>query len=294
MFYDGKIDLLHSLSFTPERAEKALFSPPYYHSKNVVIYRSDAAATNELEDLEGKIIALPKSWSSIGFFQKYYPAIHIIEVENSRQAFEYIDQGKVFATIEQEGIASYFITKFGFHDLRLSQWIDNDELQKTSSMHFAVLKDKPILFGILEKTLNSIQPHEMNALAQKWFSREGGLIGIEDVGLTPSERAFLKEKQFISYCVSPDNMPFEAIQNENIHGMSSDFLEIFSERLNINFRLSPTSSWGESLTKMQSGECEILPAVNETPEREQFMEFTSTYLSFEVAIISRENEVFTD
>ena len=40
MFFLGQIDLVHSLSVTPERQEKAFFSPPYYHSKNVLILRN--------------------------------------------------------------------------------------------------------------------------------------------------------------------------------------------------------------------------------------------------------------
>ncbi|SHO49263.1 diguanylate cyclase [Desulfopila aestuarii] len=292
MFFQGKIDLLHSLSVTPEREEKAYFSPPYYHSKNVLILRRDAADTSELHDLEGKIIALPKGWSSIQFFKKNYPAVHIIEVESSRQALEYVDQGKVFATVEQEGIAAYFIKKFGFHDLKLSKWIDNDELQKTSSMHFAVLKNQPLLFAILNKALGTLQPEDMGRLEQKWFSREGRQIGDDDIGLTPTERTFLAEKRTITTCVLPDRMPLEAYHQNQLVGMTADFLEIFAERLGTSFTIIPTSSATESLKKVQSGECDIVPMVNETPDRRGYIDFTSSYLNYSVAIITREQEGF--
>jgi len=292
MFFQGKIDLLHSLSITPDREEKAFFSPPYYHSKNVLILRRDATDTSDLHELEGKIIALPKGWSSIQFFQKYYPAVHIIEVESSRQALEYVDQGKVFATVEQEGIAAYFIKKFGFHDLKLSKWIDNDELQKTSSMHFAVLKNQPLLFAILTKALGTLQPEDMSRLEQKWFSREGRQIGDDDIGLTPTERTFLAEKANITACVLSDRMPLEAYQQNQLVGMTADFLEIFTERLGTSFTIVPTSSTTESLKKVRTGECDILPMVNETPDRRGYIDFTSSYLNYSVAIITREQEGF--
>jgi len=292
MFFLGQIDLVHSLSITPERQEKAFFSPPYYHSKNVLILRRDAADTNNLSDLEGKIIALPKGWSSIEFFRTYYPAVHIIEVESSRQALEYVDQGKVYATVEQESIATYFIKKFGFHDLKLSKWIDNDELQKTSSMHFMVLKKQPILFSILTKALGTLQPEDKDRLEQKWFGREGRLIGSEDVGLTPAEKVFLENKKTITYCISPDRMPFEAYQGNQVSGMTADFLELFAERLGASFTMVPTGSWTESLTRIKSGDCDMLPMVNETPEREKIINFTSSYLNSSMAIITREGEGF--
>lgn len=292
MFANGQIDLVHSLSITPERQEKAFFSPPYYHSKNVLILRSDAVITNDLSELEGKIIALPKGWSSIQFFRTYFPAVHIIEVESSRQALEYVDQGKVFATIEQESIAVYFIKKFGFHDLKLSKWIDNDELQKTSSMHFAVQKEQPLLFSILTKALSTLQPEDMDGLEQKWFSREGRLIGSEDVGLTPAEKVFLEEKGTITYCLSPDRMPLGAYQQNQLTGMTADFLELFAERLGVTFSMVPTLSWAESMARIKNGDCDILPMVNETPERKKSLDFTSSYLNYSVAIITREQEGF--
>lgn len=291
-FFKGEIDLLHSLSVTPDRAEKSYFSPPYYHSKNVVIFRQDSTETNVLEDLEGKIIAIPKGWSSIQFFKTHYPKIHIVEVTNSRQALEYVDQGKVFATVEQHEIAEYLIKKFGFHDLRLSKWIDNDELQKTSSMHFAVLKENPILFHILLKALNNIPVEELENLKNKWFSREGIDLGREDVGLTPDERQFLKAKRSISFCVPPEVMPFAALKNNQLTGMASDFIDIFSEQLNIPFTLLSTTSWTESEQKFNNGECEVLPIFTMPGKVSKNYDFTSPLLHFQSAIITRDDEGF--
>ncbi len=114
MFFGGKLDILHSLSITPERQKKALFSPPYYHSKHVLIFRSDTRDLLTLNDLEGKIIALPKGWSTIEFFKTHFPLVHIIEVENSRQALEYVDQGKVAATVEHSDVRLGFCTSWSF------------------------------------------------------------------------------------------------------------------------------------------------------------------------------------
>jgi len=292
MFFSGKIDLLHSLSLTPERAEKAFFSPPYYHSKNVLILRRDTEDTNELGDLEGKIIALPEGWSSIQFFETYYPNVHIVEVENSRQALEYVDQGKVFASVEQEGVADYLIKKYGFTDLKLSSWIENEELQKTSSMHFAVLKTNPVLFQILRKALVTIQPRDMNLLTDKWFSRSGRQIGSEDIGLTPTKRLFLEKRESVTYCITQDNMPLEGTENDQPTGMAADFMELFAERLGVAFTPVSTVSWSESLELVKKGHCDLIPMINETAARRKFLNFTTTYLNYGVAIITEESSPF--
>ena len=292
MYSNGEIDILHSVSMTPEREKYSYFSPPYFHSKNVLIFRQDTPESNNLKDLEGKIIALPKGWSSIEFFRTHYPKVHIVEVASTRQALEYVEQGKVFATVEQKEIAQYFMKKFGFHDLRISQWIENNDLQKTSSMHFAVLKENPVLYQILIKAQNNIPPETFEALNQKWFSREGRALGREDVGLTPDERRFLIDHDSISYCVPPEAMPFSAIKNGQITGMTTDYIDIFSEKLGIPFRLIPVDSWEESNEKFLSGECEIYPMVSMPGKLKDTLDVTSPILHFQGAIITRENEEF--
>ncbi|MCG8683632.1 MAG: transporter substrate-binding domain-containing protein, partial [Desulfobacterales bacterium] len=292
MFFDGKLDVLHSLSITPERQKKAFFSAPYYHSKHVLIYRSDTRDLQTLDDLDGKIIAMPKGWSTIEFFKTHYPEVHIIEVESSRQALEYVDQGKVAATVEQEGIALYLITKFGFTDLTLSKWLDNDELQKTSSMHFAVLKTNPILFSILDKALSRITLSEMRILKEKWFSRAGRRIGQEDVGLTPEEREWLVEKKKLTYCISKEQMPYSAYRGSQAMGIVPDLSEIFSERLDIEFVPYPVSSFDECILQIKSGISDLVPMISKTWPRQKDLEFTAGYTNYDVAIIAREDSPF--
>ncbi|MEH0018769.1 MAG: transporter substrate-binding domain-containing protein [Desulfobacter sp.] len=292
MFFNGELDVLHSLSITPERQKKALFSAPYYHSKHVLIYRSDAKDLQTLNDLEGKIIAMPKGWSTIEFFDTHYPEIHIIEVDSTRQALEYVDQGKVAATVEQEGIAKYLITKFGFTDLVLSKWLDNEELQKTSSMHFTVLKTNPVLFSILDKALSNITLNEMRGLKEKWFSRAGRQIGADAVGLTPEEREWLARQTELTYCMPRERQPYSALKGTQLLGMSPDLMELFSERLGVKITPFPVSRFTESLARAQEGDCDIIPMISKTRERQEYMEFTAGHSVYNVALISRDDAPF--
>lgn len=292
MFFDGRIHVIHSLSITPEREKNALFSPPYYHSKNVLILRRDTRNIKDLNDLEGKIVALPKGWSSIEFLKKHFPGIHIIEVESSRQTLEYVDQGKVAATMEQEGIARYFIQKFGFTDLTLSGWIENDALQQTSSMHFAVLKTNRPLFSILNKSLKAVSPGEMAALKEKWLSRSGREIGKEDVGLTPEERQWLAAKANLSVCVFPDRLPFSHHTRDRIQGMAADILEIFQEKLGIRITPVYTPDLERARTHINTGVADVVALVSKTDDRLKYFDFTAAFMEYNVAIITRDDFPF--
>ena len=53
------------------------------------------------------------------------------------------------------------------------------------------------------------------------------------LGLTYEEKKYLLEKKRIKMCVDPDWMPFEIIENGKHFGMSADYMDVISSKLNI-------------------------------------------------------------
>ncbi|MCB9481465.1 MAG: transporter substrate-binding domain-containing protein [Desulfobacteraceae bacterium] len=192
MFYNNEIHIVHSLAKTKERQAKALFSKPYYFSRNVLIQRNSDRIVRDFDDLKGKIIALPRGWVYVSFMREKYPDIYILEVPNNAIAFEYVEKGKAFATLEQKAIADYLIKKFGFTDLIYSNGITDVELQSISSLHFAVLKKNMILMSILEKAFASINPEEISKIEKKWFGSGKSVEFLESIFLTREEDNYLE------------------------------------------------------------------------------------------------------
>ena len=285
-FYNNEIDIVHSIAKTKERENKAVFSNPYYFSRNVLIQRKSADEIKDFDDLKGKIIALPRGWVSVSFMRENYPDIYILEVPNNAIAFEYVEKGRAFATIEQKSIADYLIKKFGFTDLVYSNGIKDGELQGISTLHFAVSKENEILMSIIEKAFASITPEEINIIEKKWFGLRDSGNFFEIINLSMEEDKYLKNKSVIKYCVAPNKMPIEGIKNDRITGMSSDFIKLFEEKLKIKFELVPVKSWAETIEMVKSGKADIIPLVNKTPERSEFLLFTKSYLKYPIVIIA--------
>lgn len=110
--------------------------------------------------------------------------------------------------------------------------------------------------------------------------------------LNPAERAYLKDKKSIRYCIDPDWMPFEQIEQGRHVGMSADYFAIFSTFLDTPLKLIPTRSWAQSLHFAQSRQCDLLSLAMDTPERRSYLNFTTPYLSFPLAVATRNNTVF--
>jgi signal transduction histidine kinase/CheY-like chemotaxis protein len=104
--------------------------------------------------------------------------------------------------------------------------------------------------------------------------------------LTPDESRYLAQKKEITFCVDPDWMPFEALNKGQLDGMTSDYIDLFENRLDIPFRLVQTTSWAQSQDRAKVGICDILPMIPLTKKWEKHLTFTDPYLSYSVGIIA--------
>lgn len=104
--------------------------------------------------------------------------------------------------------------------------------------------------------------------------------------LTPEESHYLAQKKEITFCVDPDWMPFEAIHQGRLEGMTSGYSNLFAERLGVPFRLVQTTSWSQSKEWVKNGECDILPMIPLTKSWERYLTFSDPYLTYSVGIIA--------
>ncbi|ART82790.1 hypothetical protein CBP31_09255 [Oceanisphaera profunda] len=113
------------------------------------------------------------------------------------------------------------------------------------------------------------------------------------VPLTVTERAYISAHPVLSVCVDPDWLPFEGIDNKQQHvGIIADLLPLVASKTGLQIQLHPTKNWDESLLASKSGECLALSALNQTPEREQWLIFTDPLLEDPNVLITRDDHPF--
>lgn len=94
-----------------------------------------------------------------------------------------------------------------------------------------------------------------------------------------AEIDYLKQKPLLKYCIDPNWLPFEALDDKQQHrGMSADYIALLQKILPIPLQLVPTKDWTESLAFIEQKRCDFLPLAMRTPSREKRMLFTEPYL----------------
>ncbi len=117
----------------------------------------------------------------------------------------------------------------------------------------------------------------------------------KEIIFSEDEQTYLRKKGSIKMCVDPAWMPFERINEKGIHeGMAADLLAMMQKRTGVSLELLPTTSWSESIAMAKKRQCDMFSLAMATPERREYMDFTTPYLSFPFVIATHSDQVFID
>ncbi len=115
------------------------------------------------------------------------------------------------------------------------------------------------------------------------------------VQLSKEEQAWLADHPEIRLAVDVDWAPFEFVDDEKRYrGMAADFIVLVEERLGIRFEIDKTRSWSEMVAAVKGRDLDAFSLVLETPQRREYVNFTKSYISFPMVIVTRDTEPFID
>jgi diguanylate cyclase (GGDEF)-like protein len=112
--------------------------------------------------------------------------------------------------------------------------------------------------------------------------------------LTNNEIEYLKSKGPIKFCVDPDWMPFESLNDGKHIGIAADFFNILNKNSAISMQLYPTKSWQESIEAAKQRKCDIFTLASATPQRVKYMNFTDSYIKLPIVLATKMDKPYTD
>ncbi len=100
------------------------------------------------------------------------------------------------------------------------------------------------------------------------------------LNLEPDELTYLQNHPTLKLCVDPNWAPYEKLEEDGEYvGIVAEYLSLFESRLGIKFDILKTNSWKETQTQYREKKCDIVSALNKTPERTEYLDFTQPYFS---------------
>lgn len=103
----------------------------------------------------------------------------------------------------------------------------------------------------------------------------------------PEEQAPSASSKEVTYCIDPNWAPYEAIRNGVHVGISAQYMKLIADITGLEFTLVRTDSWQQSLEYVQRGECQIIPMLNTSDYRKQFLDFSIPYFEAPNVLVAK-------
>jgi len=283
-FKDKKVDMIGSISYKKYREPFTTFTSSYYDIPIMIFVRDDFGEYKGLKSLKNKKVGVLKDVFYVKELEKM-GTMNLVYYDNYADLTKDLVFGKIDALMQNLTNINYLIKENLYTNLKLASELTLPNTKK-EDLRFGIQPEHKLLISIIEKTLHSISDKEKETLANKWIGSikeyRGGHIELEK-----NEIAYLDTK-VIKYCINPSGLPLEGLNEKEEHiGMSSDYYSLFERMTSAKFELIKTENWNQSVEFIKEKKCDMLALGMETPERKQFLNFTSDYLEVPLVVATR-------
>ncbi|MBV2131703.1 transporter substrate-binding domain-containing protein [Pseudomonas sp. MAP12] len=292
----GRIDVLTSVQLTETDSQYLLFSNPYLRAREVILKRSGDQSIHSANDLQGKIVAMPRGYDYLNVLRNRDVDFQHLVVANMQEAVDAVARGKADATMEAELVLQHIITTQGYTDLEMVYRVFGQEYENFYNCHFGVQHDLPILRALINKALIGLSMEERNRLYLKWFGKSLGLeVDPAQTAwqLTPDEQDFVRSKSALSVCVLPNWSPLTSMSPAGVHeGVLIDLLGLLNGNLKLPLVFRGAANEHQAKQLLGAGQCDLAVLPQGQTESADQLTWTKPLLSLPYVLAARSGQLF--
>lgn len=288
MLKEGQLDVLPNIAINEERKKFINFTDFSLFNYQVAIGTKKDLNILKIQDLNGKTISVLENSFLHNILKKEYPLINLYPTKTIKEAIEAVSSGKSDAVIDNLTTLEYYISVNWLSNLKTTSLVNDGILPSSVPLYLGLRKDNVILKSILEKVNTTISEKEIIELVDIWFNKSFQ----EEIKLTKQEHSYLSDKRKLNYCINKNLMPIEKIENDKVVGINSDYIQIFKEKLGVNFNAIAIDNLEDTFDKLQNFDCDFAPFVLKNKSNMNKLNFTDSYISFPLVLTTRLEEPF--
>jgi PAS domain S-box-containing protein len=285
---------LDGLSMTvanKERAASFLFSESYLSAyPALVVSAGTPQRIDSIDALHGKTVAILAGHKFYRTLLSAYPEITVSEKPTEAEVIRAVVEGRAAAAIIATTSFDKYYKHFG-QSIRIA-YVATD---KPLKLLYSIRKDWPELVSIINKGLGAIPVAQFNQAYYNWFgtapvaARESS----DQPSFSAAEQAWLSRQQVVRAYIG-NYMPYcTSSGGQGVRGMAVDYLALVASRAGFRIEFVTNLTWSQALSDIRQHErVDLLPAAYITPQREEFLNFTTEYLKSPSVIYTRNDSFF--
>ena len=287
MLENNQLDILPNIAISDERKKTIDFTNYSLVNFQISLGVNKQSDIKSLSDLKNKKVSVVENFFLEDILKKEYPSIILYKTKNTEEAIEAVASNKADAVIHNLSTIEYWINKNWLSNLK-TIILKDDNIQTIVPLHLGVKKDNLVLKSILEKANQNISEKDTRNLVDKWLKNSF----YEEIKLSQIEHDYLSKNKTINYCVNSNFMPIERINNNSVLGITSDYINIFKEKLNINFNQIEIESTKDGLNKLLTKECDLVTFVQNSDNTNKLVNLSNSHLSFPFVLVTKIDKTF--
>ena len=287
MLENNQLDILPNIAISDERKKTIDFTNYSLVNFQISLGVNKQSDIKSLSDLKNKKVSVVENFFLEDILKKEYPNIKLYKTKNTEEAIEAVASNKADAVIHNLSTIEYLINKNWLSNLKTIV-LKDDNIQTIVPLHLGVKKDNLVLKSILEKANQNISEKDTRNLVDKWLKNSF----YEEIKLSQIEHDYLSKNKTINYCVNSNFMPIERINNNSVLGITSDYINIFKEKLNINFNQIEIESTKDGLNKLLTKECDLVTFVQNSDNTNKLVNLSNSHLSFPFVLVTKIDKTF--
>ena len=287
MLKNNQLDILPNIAINDERKKTIDFTNYSLVNFQISLGVNKQSDIKSLSDLKNKKVSVVENFFLEDILKKEYPNIKLYKTKNTEEAIEAVASNKADAVIHNLSTIEYLINKNWLSNLKTIV-LKDDNIQTIVPLHLGVKKDNLVLKSILEKANQNISEKDTRNLVDKWLKNSF----YEEIKLSQIEHDYLSKNKTINYCVNSNFMPIERINNNSVLGITSDYINIFKEKLNINFNQIEIESTKDGLNKLLTKECDLVTFVQNSDNTNKLVNLSNSHLSFPFVLVTKIDKTF--
>ena len=265
-------EIMYMVAPTPERLEYMSFTSPHYTIKTSMISLNDTLLN--IDD-EGLTLITINGYEIESWLDENHPDTEYIPVDSPAEAYALLAAGGADAFTSVWPVAA--------HNAKISG-IDNVYNVGTTGHQYDLTvgyrNDLPLLGSIMQKILDQIPQEKIDS----WYGASASAGEI----FTTEEAQWLADNPVIRVSFDPGWTPIEyADESGNLQGVTLDYIAEFEAISGADLVPVPAAeTWADALMAVEERNAEIMYMVASTPERLEYMSFTSPHYTIKTSMIS--------
>ena len=168
----GRLDMAMATGETQERRQYAVFSKPY-GTYDFAIASKREHMYDDIEALEGKRVAVGKSYTAEAILRKY-KQVKVISVKTTAEALSLLERDRVDAVVDIFPVISYEIVEGQYRDMVIS-----GTLPEKFALKAMFRKDLTSIRDIFNIALDSISKEERQSIERRYSSKIVYVVNVQ-------------------------------------------------------------------------------------------------------------------